>query len=1000
MDKIPNSNKRVPKSEIKYKITLSEEQKEAKSLIYNSKVSVLYGPAGSSKTLTGVATALDMFFKREVDKIIISRPIVALEQYGILPGPQPLTSSVSTSYGFKQLKDININDLVQTPSGEIVEVTNIIDYKQQPVYKITTKQGKVCYAAETHLWTVHNQSKGGRVETLTTKELLDTNLQYNIKEKKVYKYYLPKVKEVCYNNFDEPILNSYLLGILLGDGSLTDNHVRFTTKDEEIVNKISEIVKPYSCIIKSKGIQHTISSLTKDTWRGCKEVKITNLETNEILFFNKASLAAKHLNIPHTTLLGRIKNKSKIDNLFIEFTNNTYGSCNKVLDKCEKLGIYNKRFNEKRIPKDYFKVSINDRYELLRGLLDSDGTCKKSGETIFYSSNYELAKDVQQLVWSLGGAATIQNGRNRSNVKIKGVKIENPATSYAVNIVTEQNPFFLSRKRERYNINRKANFDYIVNIEYTGKEDVRCITINHKDSLYLTDDFIPTHNSLEEKIAPFLAPIMDNLYKLYDKEKIDKMVKEGYIQILPVAYVQGITVDDILIVDECLEGSQKIRIQLESGKTILTNMKTLVKHYSKNNNVKVLSYNHEKDILEYKKILNIQLRKTNKWIKIYDSLRADPLICTENHPVCILTDDGKIVYKQAKDLQLYDNFIKTTRPNKTNHNILNVNNLDIIAGFLLGDGFLCKNKSITKCYTFGKNHGLQQEQYMNFCKSSFKDSRFTKPKSGFTGLPLCGFTTKSYNIPKDFINSLYSNNKKVINSTINNYITKRSLALWYMDDGNLGGSNNITLHTQGFVKSNVEVLVKMLKSNFDIDATISTVTKKGPTKMAYYYIIRMDKENSEKYLTLIKGLVHPNLKYKIPIEFWEEFDETLYKIHNDIYSVHTGYITKIETINLTEPELTYNMEVEDNNNFFTNGILTHNCENLTVFQTRQILSRLGKGGRIILTGDVDQVALKDITKSGFKKLLDLESKNINGLSFKEMKVNYRDEFVQEILKHY
>ena len=78
--------KRKPKSPIKFNLVLNEEQKQAKALILDNPVVVLKGMAGSGKTLVAVQAALDMLFNREVDKIIITRPTVAKEELGFLPG--------------------------------------------------------------------------------------------------------------------------------------------------------------------------------------------------------------------------------------------------------------------------------------------------------------------------------------------------------------------------------------------------------------------------------------------------------------------------------------------------------------------------------------------------------------------------------------------------------------------------------------------------------------------------------------------------------------------------------------------------------------------------------------------------------------------------------------------------------------------------------------------------------------------------------------------------
>ena len=81
-----NLEKRVPKGNIKFSITLSDEQKETKTQILRHPFNFVLGKAGSGKTLLAVQIALDMFFKRDVNKIVITRPTVSNEDNGFLPG--------------------------------------------------------------------------------------------------------------------------------------------------------------------------------------------------------------------------------------------------------------------------------------------------------------------------------------------------------------------------------------------------------------------------------------------------------------------------------------------------------------------------------------------------------------------------------------------------------------------------------------------------------------------------------------------------------------------------------------------------------------------------------------------------------------------------------------------------------------------------------------------------------------------------------------------------
>ena len=81
-----NREKTPPTTDVKFSITLSEEQKLAKAKILQTPFNFILGKAGSGKTLLAVQVALDMFFKRQINKIIITRPTVSNEDNGFLPG--------------------------------------------------------------------------------------------------------------------------------------------------------------------------------------------------------------------------------------------------------------------------------------------------------------------------------------------------------------------------------------------------------------------------------------------------------------------------------------------------------------------------------------------------------------------------------------------------------------------------------------------------------------------------------------------------------------------------------------------------------------------------------------------------------------------------------------------------------------------------------------------------------------------------------------------------
>lgn len=82
-----NVQKRKPKNPIKFLVQLNEEQKHAKQLILDSKITVLKGQAGSGKSLVAAQVALDLLFKKEIEKVVLTRPAVnAGEELGFMPG--------------------------------------------------------------------------------------------------------------------------------------------------------------------------------------------------------------------------------------------------------------------------------------------------------------------------------------------------------------------------------------------------------------------------------------------------------------------------------------------------------------------------------------------------------------------------------------------------------------------------------------------------------------------------------------------------------------------------------------------------------------------------------------------------------------------------------------------------------------------------------------------------------------------------------------------------
>lgn len=124
-----NKQKKAPRGNVRFSITLSDEQKKAKEQIIDHAYSFVVGKAGSGKTLLAVQIALDMHFKRQYNKIVITRPTVATEDNGFLPGSEkekmepwlvPIVSNMKKVYN----KEDKIQKMMDMGDIELVSLSH------------------------------------------------------------------------------------------------------------------------------------------------------------------------------------------------------------------------------------------------------------------------------------------------------------------------------------------------------------------------------------------------------------------------------------------------------------------------------------------------------------------------------------------------------------------------------------------------------------------------------------------------------------------------------------------------------------------------------------------------------------------------------------------------------------------------------------------------------------------------------------------------------------
>lgn len=162
--------------------------------------------------------------------------------------------------------------------------------------------------------------------------------------------------------------------------------------------------------------------------------------------------------------------------------------------------------NNKHVPEEYLRGSISQRLDLLRGLMDTDG-CVSRNRVTFSNTNRSLLDAVVVLVQSLGGIAIRYGADSRKC-----------ADCYTINVKMPLNPFSLQRKADGWKPSKKnPPSRYVTGIELLDEQEEQlCIMIDNTDHLYLTDNFIVTHNTtLLRAIADVTSG--NGLYLAYNK---------------------------------------------------------------------------------------------------------------------------------------------------------------------------------------------------------------------------------------------------------------------------------------------------------------------------------------------------------------------------------------------------------------------------------------------------------------------------------------------------
>lgn len=396
-----------------------------------------YSPKMEQLNKHGLIQAMQDMEDDKYDRVCLSMP----------PGTQkcqPLYSKVLTPNGFIEMRDVEAGTKVISGTGNVSTVLSVSPIKKRAIYEITLDDGSKVRCSDNHLWRVQTRDDRRRKnkdgsEKYRTIELSEMLKNYKIENGRRCNYSIDYVSKIDmpYKDF---IIHPYVMGVILGDGGLTQGGVVITSKDIEVIDKLNELLP------KDYQMKH------KDRY----DYRINGHEGNNA---KAGSLITKEL---------------------------------------KKYGLYGKKSIDKFIPKDYLYASYEQRLWLLRGLMDTDGSASNS-YCVYATISEMLANDVCELVHSLGGYAS--KNKRKAGYRKNGEYIRcNDYYELIIQFNTDNKDVFcLERKNIKYNPKRANIKRFITNIEYIGEEDCKCIYIDDESHLYITDNYIITHNTTLEK---------------------------------------------------------------------------------------------------------------------------------------------------------------------------------------------------------------------------------------------------------------------------------------------------------------------------------------------------------------------------------------------------------------------------------------------------------------------------------------------------------------------
>ena len=421
---------------------------------------------------------------------------VVFQKAAQVGAPLALNTPVPTPFGWTTMGEIAPGDLLYDERGRICRVTGLSPvFTDRACFEMIFDDGERIVADGDHRWPVWDFTNDRPVaRTLTTAQMAGRVTIGAAGKRRRYAI-------DCCDAVDMPeqdlILHPYVLGLWLGDGSSIMNHISVHEEDAEVIDHLRDC-----------GVE---AAFRLPKWRKGRLANVVIDPTFRMRREDGASLA----DCFRSRFVARLRMLDVLDN--------------------------------KHVPLPYMRASRRQRLELVRGLMDSDGTITPDGKRCeFSNADRGLVDAMVELLRSLGYKPAVYRMASRRKVFGRDGRATTSAEYWRVSwtAYAEEPMFRLSRKRARMRSIEsgrpwRSRRRRIVAIRPVPSVPVRCIEVDAPSHLFLCGKgWIPTHNTeagnnwigfvIHQAPGPMLAvqPTVE-LAKRNSRQRIDPLIDES-----------------------------------------------------------------------------------------------------------------------------------------------------------------------------------------------------------------------------------------------------------------------------------------------------------------------------------------------------------------------------------------------------------------------------------------------------------------------------------------